>query len=107
MLLGQASVAQWLEHWSSKPGVESSILSGGRCLFNLGSFPNVRLQGLAPYRKGIAICKTTEPGVFVISIYALSLRLIYPHEMTAPFLNAFAQCGSVKSGLSANEGATS
>ncbi len=28
----QASVAQWLEHWSSKPGVESSILSGGKCL---------------------------------------------------------------------------
>ena len=24
-----ASIAQWLEHWSCKPGVESSILSGG------------------------------------------------------------------------------
>ena len=24
-----AYVAQWLEHWSCKPGVESSILSGG------------------------------------------------------------------------------
>ena len=24
-----AFVAQWLEHWSSKPGVESSILSEG------------------------------------------------------------------------------
>ena len=24
-----ASVAQWLEHWSCKPGVESSNLSGG------------------------------------------------------------------------------
>ena len=24
-----AFVAQWLEHWSSKPGVESSILSRG------------------------------------------------------------------------------
>ena len=24
-----ASVAQWLEHWSSKPGVGSSILPGG------------------------------------------------------------------------------
>jgi hypothetical protein len=25
----QARVAQWLEHWSSKPGVDSSILSSG------------------------------------------------------------------------------
>ena len=25
----RASIAQWLEHWSCKPGVESSILSGG------------------------------------------------------------------------------
>ena len=25
----KASVAQWLEHWFRKPGVESSILSGG------------------------------------------------------------------------------
>lgn len=24
-----ARVAQWLEHWSSKPGVDSSILSSG------------------------------------------------------------------------------
>lgn len=24
-----ASIAQWLEHWSSKPGVGSSILPGG------------------------------------------------------------------------------
>ena len=23
------TVAQWLEHWSSKPGVENSVLSGG------------------------------------------------------------------------------
>ena len=35
-----ASVAQWLEHWSSKPGVESSILSGGSCLL---MSPRVRL----------------------------------------------------------------
>ena len=28
-----ALVAQWLEHWSSKPGVESSILSEGRWTF--------------------------------------------------------------------------
>ncbi len=34
LALAQASVAQWLEHWSSKPGVERSILSGGRRLFN-------------------------------------------------------------------------
>ncbi|VDD75984.1 unnamed protein product [Mesocestoides corti] len=27
----QASVAQWLEHWSCKPGVGSSILPGGTC----------------------------------------------------------------------------
>ena len=25
----RASIAQWLEHWSSKPGVGSSILPGG------------------------------------------------------------------------------
>lgn len=25
-----ASIAQWLEHWSSKPGVVSSILTGGK-----------------------------------------------------------------------------
>ena len=24
-----ASIAQWLEHWSCKPGVASSILAGG------------------------------------------------------------------------------
>ena len=24
-----ASIAQWLEHWSCKPGVVSSILTGG------------------------------------------------------------------------------
>ena len=28
-----ASVAQWLEHWSCKPGVESSILSRGSEIF--------------------------------------------------------------------------
>ena len=28
--LSRVSIAQWLEHWSSKPGVESSILSGDR-----------------------------------------------------------------------------
>ena len=28
-----ASVAQWLEHWSRKPGVESSILSRGSEVF--------------------------------------------------------------------------
>ena len=28
-LLTNAFVAQWLEHWSRKPGVESSILSRG------------------------------------------------------------------------------
>ena len=26
-----ASIAQWLEHWSCKPGVVSSILTGGSC----------------------------------------------------------------------------
>ena len=26
-----ASIAQWLEHWSRKPGVVSSILTGGYC----------------------------------------------------------------------------
>ena len=31
----RASIAQWLEHWSCKPGVESSILSGG---FNFWMF---------------------------------------------------------------------
>lgn len=29
VLLYSARVAQWLEHWSSKPGVDSSILSSG------------------------------------------------------------------------------
>ena len=29
----QASVAQWLEHWFRKPGVESSILSRGSSHF--------------------------------------------------------------------------
>ena len=29
MKLGVASIAQWLEHWSCKPGVLSSNLSGG------------------------------------------------------------------------------
>ena len=28
-----ASIAQWLEHWSCKPGVGSSILPGGWCNF--------------------------------------------------------------------------
>ena len=28
-----ASVAQWLEHWSCKPGVESSFLSKGSEVF--------------------------------------------------------------------------
>ena len=32
-----ASIAQWLEHWSCKPGVGSSILPGG-CLFFYGCF---------------------------------------------------------------------
>ena len=27
--LPTASIAQWLEHWSCKPGVVSSILTGG------------------------------------------------------------------------------
>ena len=26
-----ASIAQWLEHWSCKPGVRSSTLRGGLC----------------------------------------------------------------------------
>ena len=33
-----ARVAQWLEHWSSKPGVDSSILSSGIDTFNFFSF---------------------------------------------------------------------
>jgi hypothetical protein len=34
----QARVAQWLEHWSSKPGVDSSILSSGIKYFILFFF---------------------------------------------------------------------
>ena len=30
----QASIAQWLEHWSCKPGVVSSILTGGLHFYN-------------------------------------------------------------------------
>ena len=30
-----ASIAQWLEHWSRKPGVVSSILTGGCALFEI------------------------------------------------------------------------
>ena len=30
--LAAASIAQWLEHWSCKPGVGSSILPGGYVL---------------------------------------------------------------------------
>ena len=30
--LASASIAQWLEHWSCKPGVGSSILPGGYVL---------------------------------------------------------------------------
>ena len=30
-----ASIAQWLEHWSCKPGVVSSILTGGSCFSHL------------------------------------------------------------------------
>ena len=30
-----ASIAQWLEHWSCKPGVVSSILTGGCHIFAL------------------------------------------------------------------------
>ena len=29
MIINTASIAQWLEHWSCKPGVVSSILTGG------------------------------------------------------------------------------
>ena len=29
----EASLAQWIEHWSRKPGVVSSILTGGKSLF--------------------------------------------------------------------------
>ena len=37
----QASLAQWLEHWSCKPGVESSSLSWGyACLFFCSFFPS-------------------------------------------------------------------
>ena len=40
-----ASIAQWLEHWSRKPGVVSSILTGGshfrcNCLNIYTSFLN-------------------------------------------------------------------
>ena len=45
----EASIAQWLEHWSCKPGVRSSILCGGSCpafvCSPIFSFPNtIRLQ---------------------------------------------------------------
>ena len=30
------SIAQWLEHWSRKPGVVSSILTGGSLLIAIG-----------------------------------------------------------------------
>ena len=30
-----AAIAQWLEHWSSKPGVGSSILPGGTGFWNI------------------------------------------------------------------------
>ena len=35
--LHKAAIAQWLEHWSCKPGVVSSILTGGclSCVFNI------------------------------------------------------------------------
>ena len=33
----QASIAQGLEHWSCKPGVESSILSGGNLIWKIRS----------------------------------------------------------------------
>ena len=29
----EASLAQWIEHWSRKPGVVSSILTGGKSFF--------------------------------------------------------------------------
>ena len=29
--IAAASIAQWLEHWSCKPGVRSSTLRGGLC----------------------------------------------------------------------------
>ena len=35
-----ASIAQWLEHWSCKPGVVSSILTGG--LFSSQDEPQIR-----------------------------------------------------------------
>ena len=34
---GQASVAQRLEHWSCKPGVESSIFSGGKAFYYMNT----------------------------------------------------------------------
>ncbi len=41
-----ASIAQWLEHWSCKPGVVSSILTGG---FLLSCSPSNILTGLHPH----------------------------------------------------------
>ena len=36
----EAFVAQWLEHWSSKPGVESSIVSEGKNGYQVFNFIN-------------------------------------------------------------------
>ena len=42
--LYNASIAQWLEHWSCKPGVVSSILTGG--LFFVYMLLTIRFKSL-------------------------------------------------------------
>ncbi len=44
---GQASIAQWQEHWSCKPGVMSSIIAGG-CFVYVASRFGVHVSSPSP-----------------------------------------------------------
>ena len=66
----QAPIAQWLEHWSRKPGVVSSTLTGGRDLFCL--FRQINLVS------SFILVHCTNPFVIFPLFFYIFVEIPYP-----------------------------
>ena len=75
MKLDRASIAQWLEHWSCKPGVVSSFLTGGSKHYEHNEDPMKSLDFgiLEVYtrfsKRDIGLDKLWQVGIIVVDMY--------------------------------------
>ena len=72
-----ASIAQWLEHWSCKPGVVSSILTGGYIVEFKYIFFNLPIDQYILFFFNTMDCKNFKPSKNPALKRSLSVYMIY------------------------------